>query len=317
MKEELLIKYLLGESSDQENLQVEAWLQEHPDHRKEYEQMAWAWDKSKILLHEGQVDENEAWESFKNRRGRSGKIKFFSPWTRAVAAVFVLMLAGIIVLSFLPHGGRAYFAEVMLEAGGSSKKELLLDGTIVTLNKQAKLSYRQKLFGHEREAKLLQGEAYFEVKKDVARPFLVQAGEVKVEVLGTSFNVQRDGEQTHVILDQGSVAVTWEGQELLLKPGQKVLANLTTKQLEVLQADNQLHRYYVNNKFEAQQVPLLQIIEALNRAYDAQITIGSENLSQTRLTTTLEYGSLDQNLEVIKETLGLRISGEGKNRILY
>jgi transmembrane sensor len=318
MKDELLIKYLLEETSGEENLQVEQWLAAHPDHHKEYEQMKWVWESSKASLQQSDVDESQAWEKFKSRKDRSSSvIRLFPNWLRAVAAAVALVITSLVALSFLPHSGRAYFAEVVLEAGENSQKEVLLDGSLVTLNKNSKLSYSQKIFSGERHVHLLEGEVYFEVERDEQRPFHVHAGDLTVKVLGTSFNVKMDKEQAQVILDQGSVGLEWEGMQVVLKPGEKAFTNLLTKQLETLQVRNGLHRYYVNNKFEALEVPLYQIVEGLNDAYDADITIASEGLGEQRITTTLEYGSLDQNLEVIKETLGIRISGEGKRRVLH
>jgi transmembrane sensor len=318
MKDELLIKYLLKETTEDENLRLEEWLAAHPDHQKEYEQMKWVWESSKAGLQQSDVDENQAWEKFKSRKDRASPvIRLFPKWLRAVAAAVALVITSLVALSFLPHSGRAYFAEVILEAGENSEKEVLLDGSLVTLNKNSKLSYSQKIFSGERRVHLLAGEVYFEVERDEQRPFHVHAGDLTVKVLGTSFNVKMDKEQAQVILDQGSVGLEWEGAQVVLKPGEKASANLLTKQLETIQVGNGLHRYYVNNKFEARQLPLYQIIEALNDAYDADITIASEGLGQQRITTTLEYGSLDQNLEVIKETLGIRISGEGKRRVLH
>ncbi len=317
MKDELLIKYLLEETNGEENRQVGEWLAAHPDHQKKYEQMQWLWENSKSNLQHSTVDENLAWEKFKTRRSRTSKAVQFPFWLRGVAAVFVVLVMGWLTLSFLPHSGRAYFTEVILEAESSIRQEVLLDGTVVTLNKNARLNYSQKLFSGERQVRLLEGEAYFEVLRDNNKPFYVQVDEVMVKVLGTSFNVKKHGNYTDVVLDEGSIAVQIGDQALTLEPGQRVSAHGKDKSLEKSTVENRLHRYYLNSRFEAENIPLYQIVEALNSAYDAHITIASEELGQTRMTTTLEYGSLDQNLEVIKETLSISISGEGKEWVLY
>src|SRR5690554_6133227 len=112
MKEELLIKYLLKETSTEENLLVQRWLGSHPDHQKQYEQLQWVWKESKTNLLSSTVDENLAWEKFKTKRNRPTKLVQFPVWLRGVAAVFAILAIGWIALSFLPHSGRAYFAEV-------------------------------------------------------------------------------------------------------------------------------------------------------------------------------------------------------------
>ena len=318
MKDELLIKYLLEETSEDENALVEQWLAAHPDHQKEYEQMKWIWESSIASLQKRDVDESLAWEKFKTKRDRrSGSLLLFPVWLRAVAAVLLILVIGLLALSFLPHSGRAYLTEVVLEAGDSIQNEILLDGTLVTLNKNSRLSYSQKMFSGERHARLLEGEAYFEVERDVDKPFYIQSDDLLIKVLGTSFNVKKHGDYTDVVLDEGSISVQIGDQALTLEPGQRVSAHGKNKSLEKSAIENRLHRYYLNNRFEAENIPLYQIVVALNTAYDANISIASEGLKTRRITTTLEYGSLDQNLEVIKETLGISISGEGKERVLH
>src|SRR5690554_3792373 len=304
MNDELLTKYLLKETSGEENLLVEQWLRAHPDHQKQYEQMQWVWENSKTTLQHSTVDEDLAWEKFKTKRSRTSKTIRFPFWLRGVAAAFVLLAIGWIALSFIPHSGRAYFTEVVLEAGGNSQREILLDGTLVTLNKNSKLSYSQTMFSGERHAYLLEGEAYFEVRRDEDKPFYIQADDLTIKVLGTSFNVKKQGDYTHVVLDRGSVSVALGRQSLVLEPGEKVAVNKESKILEKTEIENRLYRYYLNNKFEAENIPLQQIVAALNDAYEANISIASDDLKSRRITTTLEYGSLDKNLEVIKETLG-------------
>jgi len=319
MNDQLLIKYLLNETTEEENFLVEQWLGAHPDHQKKYQQMQWVWERSKTTLQNSKVDENLAWEEFKARKNnRSSKtIKFFPFWLRGVAAAFAILAIGWIALSFMPHTGRAYFTNVVLESENISKKEILLDGTLVTLNKNSRLSYAQKIFSGERQARLLEGEAYFEVQKNEQKPFYIQVDDLTIRVLGTSFNVNTREDHTDVILDEGSVSVHLGDQALVLEPGQKVAVNSKNNSLKISPIENSLYRYYLNNKFEAQNIPLYQIVEALNNAYDASITIASEDLKSRKITTTLEYGSLDQNLEVIKETLRISISGEGKEKVLY
>src|SRR5690606_26252634 len=99
MNDELLIKYLLEETSEDENILVKQWLAAHPDHQKEYEQMKWIWESSKASLSKCDVDENLAWEKFKTKRDRrSGSLGLFPVWLRAVAAAFLILVIGLLAL---------------------------------------------------------------------------------------------------------------------------------------------------------------------------------------------------------------------------
>ena len=323
MDETILIKYLLKETSEAENAAVEKWIEAHPDHRKQYAQIQWIWENGKSLAHKSKVDENAAWDRFLERkeqppqkRFRSSWISLYPIWSAAAAAVLILV-SGLAVTSLLPHGGKAYFATVLLESSEASMKEVLLDGSTVTLNKTSALSYSQKVFGNNRTVNLLEGEAYFQVKKDPKRPFIVQAEAVDITVLGTSFNVKRGSDETEIIVDSGTVRVQLGEQSVDLGTGEKAIANLQNETLETALQENKLFKYYVNNKFEAENTLLSQLVATLNHAYGSEVTIATDQLKNTRITTTLEYGSLNKNLEVINETLGTQLSKEGGKIILY
>ena len=318
-----LIKYLLKETSEEENSAVEGWIEAHPDHREKYAQVQWIWEKGKSLAHKSDVDENAAWERFLERKEQSTKKRYRSSWRSlypawsGVAAAILILVLGLVVTLLLPHGGKAYFASVLLESNDASKEENLLDGSMVTLNKTSRLTYSQKVFGRHRTVNLLEGEAYFQVKRNLKRPFTVQVEEVDIMVLGTSFNVKKGKGETEIIVDSGTVRVELGEQAVVLEAGEKATAILQEGILKKAVQENKLFRYYINNKFEAENTPLSQLVTALNQAYGSEVVISSDELQAARITTTLEFGSLDKNLEVINETLGTKISREGQKIILY
>ena len=97
------------------------------------------------------------------------------------------------ILSYLPgHVGRDSLKEIVynklsVPKGGEYRVELE-DGTKVWINSASRLRYPVIFSGDTREV-YLEGEAYFEVRKDVGRPFIVHSGGQKVTVLGTSFGM--------------------------------------------------------------------------------------------------------------------------------
>lgn len=323
MNDKLLIKYLLKETSQEEEKVVKKWVTAHPDHQKQYDHIHWIWENSKNLAQKSDVDENAAWQRFLERKAqkvhpvpKSGS-RFLTPiWVRAAAAVALVFLLGWSVFSLLPHSGRAYFSAVLLESDSFSVQESLLDGSLITLNKNSRVNYSQKLFSRQRLVNMVGGEAYFQVQKNQRRPFIVQTENIAITVLGTSFNVKNEGEITIVIVDSGAVKVEMGNQQVFLEPHEKAILNRVKGTLEKSVQEDQLFRYYVNNLFVAENTPLQQIVEALNIAYGSEITIASDELKTLPITTTLEYGSLDDNLEVIKETLGIQISKEDNKIVL-
>ena len=103
------------------------------------------------------------------------------------------------------------------------------DGTLVWLNSGSRLSYNYQYSTYDRVVNL-EGEAFFDVKKDTQYPFIVKAGEVDVKVHGTAFNVSTyaDEENIMVALLRGKVSLlSATGQNLLtyLSPNQEAIVS--------------------------------------------------------------------------------------------
>ena len=324
MEDSLLIKYLLEETSPDEVTAVEAWIAENPKHKKHFQEFRWVWIKSKDLVQADNMDENAAWERFQVFREANQKKpqpiaqqRFLtSAWARVAAAIVLLGAITAIVLSFLPHSGKALYSNVALVADQETVKELLLDGTLLTLNKNAKLSYSQKWLGDNRLVKLEEGEAYFEVEKNPKKPFVIAVDELEVRVLGTSFNIKKTDERTTVIVDEGVVQVKTGTDELLLQKNEKAVINNDNGTIEKSVSTDQLFKYYVSKEFVAKNLKLTKLVEALNAAYDSEVEVLSARAKEMSITTTLPYGSLKDNLEIIRQTLGVTVSQNGENIII-
>jgi transmembrane sensor len=130
-------------------------------------------------------------------------------WPRPalVALVLLTVLAGL-VIGIWPIGGSdgvAHYATAV----GEQRTLVLDDGSLLQLNTNTTVTVRYS--SGAREIVLLSGEALFNVRKDPARPFRVQSGQVWVEAIGTRFNVYRKVEETRVTVIEGRVAVDSPG----------------------------------------------------------------------------------------------------------
>ncbi|WP_192350134.1 FecR family protein [Algoriphagus sp. Y33] len=315
MNEEQLIKYLLQESDVEESKAVQEWIESDPVNKKQFEEVKWVWNSGKLLLEKSDVDENEAWGKFiKLRDKKTGSTPkqnqrfLHSNLFRYAAAITLLLVSAWVYSIFLPQSGRAYFSTIELQSENLPVEIPLLDGTRVTLNKNTSLHYSQKLFAKERKVSMKGGEAFFDVKRNEQKPFVIQAEKVQITVLGTSFHVKNTGNTTEVIVITGSVQVEINGNKELLIPEEKLSVNQQTGDMEKSSPENSLYNYYVSKKFQADRIPLQDLVAILNEAYDTDIVITKEELKNLPITTTLEYGSLSKNLDVIRETLNLKIS---------
>ena len=134
----------------------------------------------------------------------------------SLAAIILLCLAGWGIYEYvIPPREQTYaaYAEV--------RTILLPDSTEVTLNRYSTLTCPVRFKGKNRNVSL-SGEAYFEVRKDARHPFIVQADEVEVKVLGTHFNLEAypDDPEIKTTLLEGAVAVTSPGGVVRLSPNE-------------------------------------------------------------------------------------------------
>ena len=132
---------------------------------------------------------------------------------------------------------KAVFNKVTVPRGGEFKLTLS-DGTVVHLNSETVLSYPVRFAGDTREVEL-HGEAYFEVAKDAARPFIVKTSHYNIEVLGTRFEVNTYGDRDEVsaTLVEGSVRVGVGSRFVVIKPNQQFTFNTKSGTIEVNEVD--------------------------------------------------------------------------------
>ena len=201
------------------------------------------------------------------------------------------------------------------------------DGTLVHLNNNSRLIYPEK-FGDRRDV-ILEGEAYFMVAKDKSRQFVVHTPQGDVRVYGTEFNVNTRADAsgnagqggnaqlpTSVVLVSGSVSFTpANGQELMLQPGQELLA--ANGQHTIGKVDTAPYVAWNEGKFLFQAWPLERVMNVLSRWYGLQVQFGSEGLRKKQLDGYFSrYDGIDSILESIETVLGVDIKKDQNTIII-
>ncbi|HKU13325.1 MAG TPA: FecR domain-containing protein [Steroidobacteraceae bacterium] len=189
------------------------WLNADPEHARAFEVATEAWEvggsASRMVV-------PRVADPFQERTPR----RRFSPSYVALAAALSAVVAG--VLYHVSRPDPAVITNV-----GEQRMLTLEDGSRIFLNTGTRLFVHED--ASERQVRLENGEALFDVAKDPHRPFVVTAGDRKVVALGTSFIVRRDEQQLTVTLVEGRVGVapvsaasTATGVEAVLTPGQRL-----------------------------------------------------------------------------------------------
>lgn len=151
-------------------------------------------------------------------------------------------------------------------------KTILPDGTIAWLNAESNLKYPTKFTGSDRRVEL-EGEGYFEVAHNPAKPFIVVSKGQQVKVLGTKFNINSYTNEAQVLttLVSGSIELSSaaHAKAVRLKPGQQ--ATVRDGKLEVQQVDPESFTAWTVNEFRFDDTPLTQVLRQLERWYDIDI----------------------------------------------
>lgn len=161
---------------------------------------------------------------------------------------------------------------------GKNFKVILEDGTEVWLNAESKLHYPNRFTEKERIVEL-EGEGFFQVAKDTARPFIVKSGTAQTRVLGTQFNFRSyPHESRHVTLVSGSVRVSdiHKENELQLIPGEDAPLDENDQLLIPRKVDISEFTAWKDDLFCFREAELIDIMKAIGRWYNLAIVFTDE-----------------------------------------
>lgn len=320
MKDQLLTKHMLGESNFEEKRLVEHWIAQDPANKRHYRRLLAVWEMSKQVPISAPQDVEEAWQRFLGHKAThqgAARVKAKSlatHWMSIAAAALALVLVG--VLFFFMYTGPRGVSGMDLATKDKVLKDTLYDGTIVTLNKQSSMHYVQSFFHANRTVSLDEGEVFFDVVRNEQKPFEVRVGDLLVTVLGTSFNVKRGDGEVEITVSSGLVKVARKGKELEVTANQRLRVDETTNAFVTDAVQDQLYKYYLNNRFVLTKTPLHRVTQVLSKAYGVPIIIENPSLKELLFTTTFERGTLEEIMAVIGETLQVKVIKKGNKFII-
>ena len=290
------IKFFTGKASTEEELELMKWAKESKANEDELLRSL-RWFQTVDLL--------------SDEEGR--KRLRFPVWVRYVSVAAVMFVCGIFISQWLEYGSEKLAAMQEITVPGGQHIDLVLtDGTEVWLNSLTTLKY-DPMFERDSRTVYLDGEAYFEVAKDAARPFTVVARGVEVEVLGTHFNVNAYPEKNGVVttLAEGKVRVAEGGHEAVLMPGEQAVASAGA--LDVREVDVSEYISWKDGLFVFRQMPLEQIMEQVYRWYGVKAAFFDESARTETFTGVIDRSmSAEAFFDVIEKVLDVQFKmGEG------
>lgn len=250
------------------------------------------------------------------------KVRFWR--ITSLVAATVLFFAGLffVLKKYVsPELSTDGVTEVVAEAG-VRKHIVLPDSTVVWLNSNSKIS-----FGHDFNVKertvWIEGEAYFDVARNPAKPFIVHAATIDVNVLGTAFNIKAYSKDSLVetTVIRGHVKIT-EGKNFSMdllsyekavynkhthRGGQKVRVDKLEERARVLGANIisrqdsiTLETAWVYDKLVFEGDDFVEIANKMERWYNVRILIENESLKKIKLRGSFEKETVSEALDALK-----------------
>ena len=301
---------------------IEEWLHSSEDHRSYLDQLEKIWvEAEKIRPVPVIVDADTAWERMLDRIGREDHD------TPVRSLRYVWTVAAILLVSFgLYFAARTYLIppkQLEVTATSSVLKDTLPDGSFVALNRGTKLSYPERFTGKTREVKL-SGEAFFRVMPDAKKPFVLEAGNAMVKVMGTSFSVKAyKGSAVEVSVEEGLVMLftvnpaTSDTLSVMLPAGTRGMLPVNSMQPELAQETAPDRLFWLDGTLEFRQTELSEVFNVLSGHFGIAIRAGQPEILQCRLSATFRNESLGTIIEVIAASFGLESRKEGTDWVFY
>ena len=312
IEEYKLMEFLTGEGSDETLAEVKAWLDESPAHVDELLSTERAYLRSQATLTtERQLDESErrlmARLAEEDPETIPPRRRHWWPFA-AVARVLLLVAIAFNTLDF--HSAPAIELLEAKAPANSTLQLLLSDGTKVWLNEGSTLRYPQ-VFESDLRKVSLDGEGYFEVAHNAAKPFVVESEAMSVRVLGTKFNFKT----SQVSLVEGSVEVRGLHDEgmLVLQPGQRAEIDPATQRLKVSEVDAALEAVWHDDYIPFHNASIAAIAQTLEAVYGMEVVVSDDFDPATTYSGYIRRKeSIDSVLTALKNTIPMDYQIRGK-----
>lgn len=245
------------------------------------------------------------------------RLAWMSGMAACLVAVYVWVSKTSIVAIDAPIVAVEVQDKVGIEVKNTTRLEQeisLKDGTIVLLKQNSSIVY-DKSFNEAKREVYLKGEAFFRVKRNVLKPFLVHTGELTTEVLGTSFRIRHEGKTNtiEVAVTSGKVSVYAEKQQrhderngVILTPNQRVIYDVTTKNIVSSLVDEPVPiavEVALPHQLVFEEATLQEVLNALSKKYGIDFVIANPNAKACQITADLNGLSLFTQLELICKSI--------------
>ena len=326
--ESQITKYLAGECSLTEEIAISGLIQSDDAYRAVYNELSQVWN-GVACQQDDTYDIDQAWANVSSRIAeqplkvihRSGlslvSFRRVAVYASSVAAALII---GLIVFQLV---NRDKPLQTFASLQSMKAPVALSDGSHIVLNSNSELKYPEKFGSHSREV-YFWGEAFFEIASDPTRPFVIETGDARVKVLGTSFGLKALPESgiTEVVVNSGTVLfyrVDKNDQligQITLEKGEKGTYMHSSGKLSKSINDDSNFFSWKTGILVFNETTLDKVMDVVGKKYGVSFHMADPELSSLKLTATFDNESLDSVLEVLKLVHKLQFTHNGKDYLV-
>lgn len=280
MNQDLIQKYLKGETTTHENQEILQWIESNVENRKQFMQFRRLYDAT--IWHDTDTSISKA-DNITTKTTR------FTPlvkrWMQVAAIITVAVIGTIFIQQNLFRSSEKIYTQIIEVPLGQRVNLTLSDGTKVSLNSNSKLHFPTSFKGNKRMV-VLDGEGFFEVTHNADKPFHVLTNQCDIEVLGTTFNVlaYNNSDIFETSLLEGSVNIKnlRTSQSTLLKPNER--ASLETGRFVTTIFDTEDDFLWRNGIYVFKNELLTDVFKKLEQYYQINIIVKNRTISSSKCT---------------------------------
>lgn len=336
MKEELLLKYIAGHLSPEEETEILNWIDKTTENREEYYKYLNLWALSSQTRYYDAASPKDI-KNFKGliaAKSKPARVINLTSLLKYAAIALIALIIGKYVSPVKDKYNSYALKNQIIVPLGSQSNIILPDGTSVSLNAGSKLVYDFS-YGNTAREVVLEGEAYFKVIRHKSKPFIVQTDKASIKALGTEFNVKAYPEENWVetILVKGSVLVQQKSDKkaqiaetnkgVLLKPGQKMRIGdelksmdpaITASEVDVQKnnknlksgsritelEDPAIETSWKDDRWIIKGEKLDDLAVLLTRRYNVSIMLMDSALKEYKFSGTIQNETIEQLFDIMK-----------------
>ena len=300
--------------SHQRERELDAWLEESVAHRVAYLRLDSAWQRADRLRALRSAESAARPIDMAPSVRIPPRARRLQAWGFAAVVGIAVFGSAILLNGDLRPSGRP---QVFSTPIGARESVSLEDGSKLTLNTLTQL--RARINGKERVVWLDDGEAYFDIAHDTARPFVIIAGNRRVTVVGTKFSLRREGDRLKVDVVEGRVQVQagtssptlLSRGETAIGEGTNVLVSRRTERQSLAATS------WLEGRLVFDQMTIAEAATQFNRYNRKKLIVADAAAANVRIGGTFEAGNVEGFARLMQVGFGLVVESHDDQIVMH